>query len=83
MRIVRKLVVYKRSPWKGYQIAKLNITTEFHKTTFKKFYKSVDAPAAITANKQMTIFTRSFAYVKYVRLYGWLIKEAAKLGLMR
>lgn len=80
-RFVHKSIVYKRSPWKGYQIAKLNITTSLHKTTFKKVYKSADVPVVITANKQQTFFTNSYTYVKFVRVFNPLIKHTAELRL--
>jgi hypothetical protein len=76
---VRKLIVYKRTPWKGYQIAKLNITTHYQKTTFKKFYSRVDAPDYVKIKH--TWITQSLQYNEFVNIYSPLIKLTKQVGL--
>ena len=79
--MVDKYIIYKRTPWKGSQIRKLNITTMFHKTTFKKFYGSAIEPVAFSTNKQKTYYTRAYPYVKYVRFASSLIKRSEQFRL--
>jgi hypothetical protein len=78
---VDKLIVFKRTPWTGAQIRKLDITTMFFKTTFKKFYKSDVVPVQFSADKSRKYFTRSYSYVKYTRLFKAMIKHTAEFRL--
>jgi len=78
---VDKLIVFKRTPWTGKQIAKLNITTMFFKTTFKKFYKSITIPVQFSADKSRKYFTRAYSYVKYTRLFKAMIKHVEQFRL--
>jgi hypothetical protein len=81
---VDKIVVYKKTTWKGREIQKLNIMTSRHKTTFRKVYTTTNPPARISVvgrHRNRFCFLTGWSYREFVNVYKPLIKYSQQLRL--